>query len=93
MFYHLKKCTPNKLQAIFSSNWDYIVKIEKNIFDRPVKNNLRTYSNIRKIQAGPGDDYTTFCLLGNPYFKEYYRTIPTDLSKQETLVADPKAIR
>ena len=33
--------------------------MEKNFFDHPVKNNLRTYDNIRKIAIGQGDEYTT----------------------------------
>ena len=36
---------------------------EKNLFDQPVKNNLRKYDNIRKIATGQGDDYTTGCLV------------------------------
>ena len=35
----------------------------QNVFDKPVKNDLRTYDNIRKIAIGQGDDYTTACLL------------------------------
>ena len=35
----------------------------QNFFDQLVKNNLRTYDNIRKIATGQGDDYTTSCLL------------------------------
>ena len=31
-----------------------------NFFDQPVKNDLRTYDNIPKIEI---DDYTTGCLL------------------------------
>ena len=34
----------------------------KNFFDQPVKNDLTTYENIRKISTGQGDDYTTSCL-------------------------------
>ena len=30
----------------------------KNFFDQPVRNELITYENIRKIAAGQGDDYT-----------------------------------
>ena len=42
---------------------DYNVMIDGQIFfDKPVKNNLRTYDNIRKIVTGQGDDYTTSCL-------------------------------
>ena len=40
----------------------------QNIFDQPVKSNLRAYDNIRKIVTGQGDDYTTGCLLDYPYF-------------------------
>ena len=34
----------------------------QNAFDQPVRNDLRTYGNIRKISVGQGDDYTG-CLL------------------------------
>ena len=42
---------------------------ERNFFNQPIKNNLKTYHNIRKIATGQGDDYTTSCLLDYPYFK------------------------
>ena len=35
----------------------------RNLFDQPIKNDLKTYNKIRKIAAGQGDDYTTGCLL------------------------------
>ena len=39
---------------------DYNVMFDGKIFfDQPVKNNLRTYDNVRKIETGQGDDYTT----------------------------------
>ena len=65
----------------------------KNFFDQPVKNNKVTYENIRKIATGQGDDYTTGCLLDYTYFKKYYKMIAVDLSKQQALDADPKAIQ
>ena len=65
----------------------------KNFFDQPVKNNRITYENFRKIAAGQGDDYTTGCLLDYIYFKKYYKMIAVDLSKQQALDADSKAIR
>ena len=61
-------------------------------FDQSVKNDIRTYDNIRKIAIGQGDDYTTGCLLDYSYFKEYYKLIAIDLSKQQKLGADPNAI-
>ena len=73
---------------------DYNVMIDgKNLFDQPVKNNKVTYENIRKIATGQGDDYTTGCLLDYIYFKNYYKMIVVDLSKQQALDADPKAIQ
>ena len=35
---------------------------EINLIDQPIKNNLRTYENIRKNATGQGDGYTTGCL-------------------------------
>ena len=72
---------------------DCKVIIDRKIFfDQTVKNDLRTYDNIRKISSGQGDDYTTTCLLDYPYFEEYYKLIAIDLSKQQKLNADPKAM-
>ena len=59
-------------------------------FDQPGKNDLRTYYIIRKIAIDQGDEYTTSCLIDYPYFKNYYKLIVLDLSKQQELVADPK---
>ena len=41
----------------------------RNFFNQPIKNDLKTCDNIRKIATGQGDDYTTSCLLDYPYFK------------------------
>ena len=65
----------------------------KNFFDQSVKNNKATYDNIRKLATGQGDDYTTGYLLDYIYFKNYFNLIPVDLSKQQALDGDPKAIQ
>ena len=52
-----------------------------------------TYENIRKTAIGQGDDYTTGCLLDYTYFKKYYKMIAVELSKQQALDVDPKAIQ
>ena len=73
---------------------DYNVMIDgKNVFDQPVKNDTVTHENIWKIATGQGDDYTTGCLLDYTYFKKYYKMIAIDLSKQQVLDADSKAIQ
>ena len=65
----------------------------RNFFDQPINSMTRTYKNIRKIATGQGDDYTIGCLLNYFYFKENYKLLTIDLSKQQTLNADPRAIQ
>ena len=57
----------------------------RNFFDQPI--------NIRRIATGQGDDYTTGSLLDYSYLKENYKMIAIDLSKQQALDADPRAIQ
>ena len=68
-------------------------QVIKDTILQPVKNDKVTYENIRKITIGQGDDYTTGCLLDYTYFKKYYKVIAIDLSKQQVLGANPKAIQ
>ena len=71
----------------------YNVKIDgKNFFDQPVNNDTKTYENIREIATSQGNDYTTGCLLDYPYFRENYKKNAIDLSKQQALDSDPRAI-
>ena len=65
----------------------------KNFFNQPINSVAKTYKNIRKIATGQGDDYTTGCLLDYPDFKNHYKMIAIDLSKQQALDADPRAIQ
>ena len=73
---------------------DYNVMIDGRIFlDQPVKTDLRTYDNIRKMATRQGKNYITGCLLDYPYFQKHCRLTAIDLSKQQKLDADPKAIQ
>ena len=65
----------------------------KNIFDQPNKNDIKSYDKIPKITTGPGDDYTAGCFLYYNCFIKHYKMIAIDLSKQQALDADPKAIQ
>ena len=65
----------------------------ENFFDQPIRDNNVTYENIRKIATRQRDDYTTGCLLDYPYFKDNYKMIAVDLSKQQALDADTRAIQ
>ena len=72
---------------------DYNVIIDgKNFFDQPINSDLKTYENIRIIATGQGDYYTIDCLLDYSYFKENCKITAIDLSKQQVLDADPRAI-
>ena len=65
----------------------------KNFFHQPINSMIKTYENVRKIATGQGDDYTTGCLLDYSYFKDNYKIIAIDLSKQQALHSDPTAIQ
>ena len=72
----------------------YNVMIDgNNYFDYPVKSDMRTYDKIGKIATDQGDDYTNGCLLDYNYFNKHYKMVTIDLSKQQTLGVDPKAIQ
>ena len=73
---------------------DYNVKIDgMNFFDQPINNDIKKYENIRKIATVQVDDYTAGCLLDYLYFKENYKTIARNLSKQQALDVDPRVIQ
>ena len=63
------------------------------LFWSTIKKNIVTYESIRKIATGQREDYTTGCLLDYIHFKKYYKMIAADLSKQQPIDADPKAIQ
>ena len=64
-----------------------------NFFNQLVKYIFITYCNIKNITACPGDDQITGYLLDYNYFNNYYKIISVDLSEQQALDADPKAIQ
>ena len=73
---------------------NYFVMIDgRNFFDEPINSMNKTYENIRRIATGQEDDYTIGCLLDYSYFKENYKMIAIDLSRQNELDADPRAIQ
>ena len=65
---------------------------EQNIFDHPVKSNLRTYNKIQKIASGQGNDYTASCILDCNYCNKYYKMIAIDLGRQQAVGTDPKTV-
>ena len=85
---HAGYCLPN----VEIKNYNVMINGE-NFFDQPIKGNKVTYENIRKVATGRGENYTTGCLLDYPYFKDSYKMIAVDLSKQPALNSDPRAIQ
>ena len=73
---------------------DYNVMIDgKNFFDVPISDSFRKYTNLRDVMIGSGDDYTVGSLLDFKYFRDNYKIIAVDLSKQKVLDADPRAVQ
>ena len=69
---------------------DFNVLIDgKSFFDFPVKNEEEAYE--KNIDMSNNNDYTTGNLLDFAYFKENYKLIAIDLSKQ-TKLKDPQQI-
>ena len=54
---------------------------------------IQNINNIRKIATGQREDYITGYLLNYNCFKKYYKFIAIDLSKQQKLDANPKALQ
>ena len=55
---------------------------------------IKQCDEVRKVSTGHhGDDYTTGSLLDYSYFRDNYKLIAVDLSKQKALDPDPRAIQ
>ena len=54
----------------------------RNFYDQPINNLIKQYDEVRKVSTGKDDDYTTECWLRYSYFKDNYRLIAVDSSKQ-----------
>ena len=73
---------------------DYNVLIDgRNFYDQPINDEIKMYDKIRRVAPGKGDDFTTGCLSDFHYFKQHYKLVACDLSKQAILDSDPRAIQ
>ena len=54
----------------------------KKFHDQPINDLIKQYHGVRKVSTGQGDDYATLFLLDYAYFKDNYRLIAVDLSKE-----------
>ena len=71
----------------------YVIIDGKIFYDNPIESNVEKYRELKKVMIGKGEDYTTGSLLDYNYFKEYYKLVAVDLSKQKELEADPREIQ
>ena len=58
----------------------------RNIFDQPIRNEMKIYEKIRKILTVQGDDSTTDYIIVYHHFKNKYDLIAIDLKKQVILL-------
>ena len=65
----------------------------RNFYHQLIDDLIKQYDKGKKVFTGQGNGYTTGCLLDYAYFKDNYRLIAVDLSKQKTLDVDPRAIQ
>ena len=80
------------LPRVNISNYNVLID-GRNFYDQPINDMIKQYHEIRKIETGQGDNYTTGCLVDYQYFKDHYNLIAIDLSKQEELDTDSRAIQ
>ena len=82
--YYLPRIDLNKYNVIIDG---------RNFYDNPIESDIEKYRKLKEVMIGKGEDYTTGCLLDYNYFKEHYKLVAVDLSKQKELDTDPKAIQ
>ena len=63
---------------------NYNVLIDgRNFYDQPINDLVKQYGEFRKTATWQGDDYTTGCLWGYPFFKDHYNLTAFYLSKKK----------
>ena len=69
-----------------------VIVSRENFCDQPIDPDTKQNEEIRKLTRWLSEDYATGCLLDYEYMKNHCRLITVDLSRQEKLDADTKAI-
>ena len=63
----------------------------RNFYGQNIADDFKKYEELRKVMTGRGEDYSTGSLLDYDYWKNNYKLICCDLSKQKILDSNPKA--
>ena len=71
----------------------YVIPDGRNFYYNPIESDIEKYRELKKVMIGKGEGYTTGSLLDYNYFKEHYKLVAVDLSKQKELDADPRSIQ
>ena len=77
--YYLPRIDLNKYNVIIDG---------RNFYDNPIESNIEKYRELKKVMIGKGES-----LLDYNYFKDHYKLVAVDLSKQKELGADLRAIQ
>ena len=75
-----------------TSNYSVTI-VGRNFFKEPVNNDRIKYDIVWKITTVRGDNYANSCLLDYFNFKRQYQITAIDLSEQQALDADLKAVQ
>ena len=71
---------------------DYNVLIGgRNFYDQNISGDFKKYEELRNMMTGRGEDYTTGSLIDYNYWKNNYKLICCDLSKQKVLDSNPRS--
>ena len=82
--YYLPRISLNKYNVIIDG---------RNFYDNPIESDIEKYRELKKVMIGKGEDYTTGSLLDFNCFDKHYKLVAVDLSKQNELDADLRAIQ
>ena len=83
---------PIELKEMVTENIFYQELIlERNFYDQNISDDFKKYEELRKVMAGRGEYFTIGSLLDYDYWKNNYKLIYCDLSKQKVLDTNPKA--
>ena len=76
--YYLPRISLNKYNVIIDG---------RSFYDNPIESDIEKCRESKNVMIGKGEDYTIGSLLDYNYFKEHYKLVAGDLSKQKELDA------
>ena len=80
------------LPRIDLNNYNVIID-GRNLYHNLIESDIEKSRELKNVMVGKGEDYTTGSLLDHNYFKKHYKLVAFDLSKQNELDADPRAMQ